>query len=487
MSNGVFSVSPSGLEDLLIQRLPQFAALRQSHQHHIAKMLWDYANSRYRHRRYMGAAFSVEYMKELWGNLGVRNRVVRDFFENIQGGKDSHLISNYTPYDFLGKVLVEFLEDQTPIDLMVDGKRMKMPPNPILSRAASDDPEVTHAKKSKWQGISPSPRMPVNQTALFEFSRKTDDARQRMSALRLLKLSRNTMCSGEIPVLYEQKSTGRLTEVLFGLQNNEREVISAALHGMWDYDLQNAHFSIFSAWAKKLGHATPVVDEYVRNKTQIRVLLKDHCQANLEDIKQCLISLMYGAPLNANPDFARIPQILGETEAKLFISNPFVKSLKQEISAIGKYIVNDTYTSRGCYVNAMGIEPSNIAGATGKFKLLSHALQGVEALALKTVVDQHRQDILLCMHDGWVSRTQLDCKQLQDSIFRATGFDLGIEEVQLPKYMPTEGAEPAWPFADSTPTNGGFWISGSSDWNTKDGVHGIVSRPDTKFKKKEKP
>jgi len=53
--------------------------------------------------------------------------------------------------------------------------------------------------------------------------------------------------------------------------------------------------------------------------------------------------------------------------------------------------------------------------------------------------------------------------------------------------MSTEGAEPAWPFADSTPVAGGFHVSGSSDWNTKDGVYGIVSRPDTKFKKKEKP
>ena len=161
--------------------------------------------------------------------------------------------------------------------------------------------------------------------------------------------------------------------------------------------------------------------------------------------------------------------------------------MTQNCASFGKYIVDDTYTSRGCYVNAMGIEPQNIAGATTKFNLLSHALQGVEALALKTVVTEHQQDILLCMHDGWVSRTNLDRNQLQDSIFSATGFDLGIEEVQLPKYQPTEGAEPAWPFADSTPTNGGLWVSMSSDWNTKDGVHGIVSRPETKFKKKEKP
>jgi hypothetical protein len=482
MSLNVFSVSPSGLEDLLIQRLPQFAALRKSHQHHIAKMLWDYANNRYRHSRYDGAAFPVEYMDPLWGNRGIRNRIVRDFFTNIQGGNDDHLMSSYTPYDFFGKALVEFLEDQTPIDLMMDGKRLSMPPNPILSRASSNDPEVTHAKKSKWIGIHPARRMPVNQAALFEFSRMTSDARQRMSALRLLKLSRNTMCPSEIPVLYEQKSTGRLAEVLFGMQNNEREVISAALHGMWDYDLQNAHYSIFSAWAKKLGHKTPVVDLYVRNKAQIRQELTEHCKSNLDDIKQCLLALLYGAPLNANPKFAAIPKKLGNPATQLFIRHQFVKDLKQEISAIGKHIVKATYSSRGCYVNAMGIEPQNVGGRIAKFNLLSHALQGIEALTLKTVVAQHSQDILLCMHDGWVSRNKLDCNQLQDLIFRATGFELGIEEAQLPKYMPLKGDEPAWPFADSKPVAGGFYVSASSDWNTKDGGHGRVTRPNIKFK-----
>jgi hypothetical protein len=132
MPNSVFSVSLSGLQELLILRLPQFAALRYSHQHHIAKMLWDYANNRYRHSKYEGAAFPVEYMNALWGNRNTRNRIVSDYFSNIQGDNISRLMSSYTPKDFLGKVLVEFLEDQTPIELLVDGKRMKMPPNPIL-------------------------------------------------------------------------------------------------------------------------------------------------------------------------------------------------------------------------------------------------------------------------------------------------------------------------------------------------------------------
>jgi len=103
----------------------------------------------------------------------------------------------------------------------------KVPPNPILSRAANDNPDVVNAKHSKWKGIRPSPTVPINQDALLEFSRKTTDPREKMSALRLLKLSRNTRCPGSIPVLYEQKSTGRLTEVLFAIQNNQREVIQS--------------------------------------------------------------------------------------------------------------------------------------------------------------------------------------------------------------------------------------------------------------------
>ena len=487
MANGIPHVLPSGLLELLQNRLPNFAALTDRHQHHIAQMLWDYANNRYQHRRYSGAAFSVDYMRALWGNLQTRNRIVREFFANIQGDNISHLISDFTPYDFLGHVLVNFLEDETPIDLLDEGKRMRMPLNPILSRAALNSPEVTHAKHSKWKGIRPSPTIPINQLALLEFSRTTTDPRQKISALRLLKLSRNTRWPGEIPVLYEQKSTGRLTEVLFALQNTQREVISAALHGCWDYDLNNAHFSILSAWAKRLGQSTPVVDEYLKNRRKIRCQLSQHCDADLDDIKECLIALLYGAPLHTNPDFTEIPRILGRDAAKRFTSHQFVRNLKNEISAVGEVIVKDTHSNRGCYVNAMGIEAPKPKKANATFNLLCHALQGVEALALKAVIAQHGEDILLCMHDGWVSRRRLDCGQLKASIYSVTGFDLEIEEQQLPKYSPAQDGVQAWRFADSTPVYGGLVVSNSSGWNAPDNVHGRNTRTDLNARRKTSP
>jgi len=78
--------------------------------------------------------------------------------------------------------------------------------------------------------------------------------------------------------------------------------LSAALDGHWDYDLSNAHFSILSAWAKRLGKNTPVVDDYLRNKKAFRTEIAALCDSPIDLIKECLIALLYGAPLSSNPD-----------------------------------------------------------------------------------------------------------------------------------------------------------------------------------------
>lgn len=78
-------------------------------------MLWDFANNLHQHTRDFGAAFSVEYMRDLWGNLRTRNFVVKDFFHCVQGDNISHLISSFTPYDFWVKRWWNFW--RTPIAL----------------------------------------------------------------------------------------------------------------------------------------------------------------------------------------------------------------------------------------------------------------------------------------------------------------------------------------------------------------------------------
>jgi hypothetical protein len=127
----------------------------------------------------------------------------------------------------------------------------------------------------------------------------------------------------------------------------------------------------------------------------------------------------------------------------------------------------------------MGIEAPQFEKKKATFNLLCHALQGVEALTLKAVVTEHGEDILLCMHDGWVSRRRLNCSKLQNLIYVATGFELEIEEQKLPKYAPTLNSSGGWGFSDSTPVaKGGLVVSASPAWNTKTNVRGRVTRTD---------
>jgi len=90
---------PSGFIERL--SMPSSLALSVRHQQNIAQMLWDFGSSRYRHFD-GGAAFSVAYMEELWGNRRIRNRVVQNFFSNKQGGSIDRQISSFRPYADIG-------------------------------------------------------------------------------------------------------------------------------------------------------------------------------------------------------------------------------------------------------------------------------------------------------------------------------------------------------------------------------------------------
>ncbi|NDC10583.1 MAG: hypothetical protein EBZ75_14835 [Oxalobacteraceae bacterium] len=45
---------------------------------------------------------------------------------------------------------------------------------------------------------------------------------------------------------------------------------------------------------------------------------------------------------------------------------------------------------------------------------------------------------MLLMHDGWVSRVQLDLRALERTIEDATGFALSVDQTQHPKHQPKD-------------------------------------------------
>jgi hypothetical protein len=64
-------------------------------------------------------------------------------------------------------------------------------------------------------------------------------------------------------------------------------------------------------------------------------------------------------------------------------------------------------------------------------KMLAHLIQGVEAKALKTVIDLYPNDIVLLQHDGFAATKKLDSKVIMDAVKEATGYQMDLESSRI--------------------------------------------------------
>ena len=428
---------PKSLIRHIAEEYAPYQELQIEHQRIIAQMLWMMTQTHYRHLRYpSGIGLPKKLIRRLWKTEAVMQRTIQsNYFVVLMGDNFSGYCSAYFPEPYMCRALIKTLSYEEPEDFIdIEGDTLRIPKNPISSRSAETD----DGKKSnsKWKGVKCKQPVPINIDSLDYFASATENSHHQMAALRILKEARNITCFGQIPVLYEQKKTGRINEVLSGLQSTPREVVRATYAGAWDYDISNCHFAILSEWAKKLGQSSPIIDFYLINKKTVRQELAIDCKPDLgldeaiKLVKKCLLSLVYGAVLNDDESRSSIGKTLGEESAAKFISHQFVKNLAYEIRSLQKFIINDLPKHAGRYGNHMGI----FTDEKDPRKLLSHALQGAEAIALKSILEHFGKHILLCMHDGWISEKRLKTADLERIIRAATGFSLEIEEVQIPAF-----------------------------------------------------
>jgi hypothetical protein len=331
----------------------------------------------------------------------------------------------------LAEGLFDFLLDDQPCVLRDSkGRAQERPRRVFLSRAAAEDGKL--GKHSVWQDYRCAASVPINVPALERFCLQTSHLRHQIAALWLRKLALMQDPPGAIPVSYEQVATGRVFDVHWHLQSTPREVLSAGLEGLWDYDIENAHYSIAYQWARKLGIEAGVIKDYLDHKREVRQALSNECRIGLNNVKECLIGLLYGAVLHTDPRYSRIAELVGSQSARLLARHPFVKALVEDIRRIRGPIVASMAKHAGRVGNAAGIYVT----PQSESKSLCHALQGVEVCALQAVVRAHGPDIVLLMHDGWVSKVPLNSQDLEQRIVHLTGFELKVEATQLPKYRP---------------------------------------------------
>ena len=249
--------------------------------------------------------------------------------------------------------------------------------------------------------------------------------------LFILQADTAHMAKGQMEITYTESTAGRLYALNGSIQTVPREIRTAALRGMWDYDIENCHYSLVAQLANRAGKQTPAIDDYLTRKREIRQQLVDDIGADIADIKQSLLALLYGATQRVTKFKGKLPAIadtLGQDKAKALFEHPLFAGLATEVKAIRKPILDRMPINRDKLINPFdkGIDLTETPAA-----LLAHALQGAEALILNTVIQQHGSNLRALMHDGWVSAVQLDWKALEQHIETATGYRVELEEKRL--------------------------------------------------------
>lgn len=229
---------------------------------------------------------------------------------------------------------------------------------------------------------------------------------------------------------YVQSSSGRwyCRGPLVSLQNIPKQLRQIILQGNFDYDIESCHYSLFAQMASKLNFKTPVIDELIANKDFFRLEIASTSGITINQVKQSLISLIYGSPLNTSV-FCSLGNNLGHEAAKVFCELEVVRALHNEIKQ-GARLIIESYKNqsrrRGTIINDLG--RSCVISKSSRPTQLSHILQGAEAQILSSVGQRWGSSLLLLMHDGFVSKNQLSTSMMSQHVFKETGWDIQFSE-----------------------------------------------------------
>lgn len=245
------------------------------------------------------------------------------------------------------------------------------------------------------------------------------------SLLQIKKLSQTDVAGyGCAMIIYFESSSGRLYADGVSLQTAPRIVRNAALNGLYDYDIENCHFSIFHQLSKNHGYHAESIEHYLANKKDVRERISSDIGITIDQAKKCLIMFLYGARANTRNENS-IPEEIGVDKAKLLYKHPLVSEIYNDIKNGRKAIIDGwNHTNSAYLINALHKGISRKASVEEK---LSHIIQGIETKALKEAVKLYPLDICLLMHDGFVCTREVDLTLISTKIKEATGFDLSIQ------------------------------------------------------------
>lgn len=448
---------PSRLISAISNHEPEFTSLPESHKYKLALMLWMCTDPRRRHSRYPSMfSFTTTAIRAIWGSDELMRQVVCWKHFTVLSGSNMVGVENgyshaYSPSPRLGKALALCLADEEPDKLITLSGRAWEPPRRAIATMAGGEGN----RHTKWKQMHPSVWIPVSVECLQELrdnhltllpefldeEHVKNTIHRRVRAIDgLIHESRNRYQTGCVAIRYSEASTGRLFASGLNLQSVPRCVRAAALSGRKDYDISTCQWTILAQMAHASGVHCDLIDDYIENKKRVRTSISEGAGISLTHAKTCLTMLLFGAPLQQSEKAIKWhpgsfeEEIGPDRTFRLCNLDEFV-SLSEELHRVGAAVLSkQPRLPNGYFTNALRlrISPKEPDGTPRPNReLLAHLLQGAEAQALMAVVEQEQQNILLCMHDGWVARDPLDVAQLTALIETKTGFRFVIEEETL--------------------------------------------------------
>jgi hypothetical protein len=273
--------------------------------------------------------------------------------------------------------------------------------------------------------------MPLKKSGFLFMDAPDVDVAYRLEILgQLIKLAQTDVAGrGFIVHRYAEGRTGRLYARGISLQTAPRIIRKAALHGLYDYDVENCHYAIFSQLAARFDCECAAIGHYLTHKNEVRESIAKAVGISIGQAKMCLLALMFGARLSEWEGNA-IPEAIG-IRAKVLFENAQFMAIANEILDGRRVILSRWDKRRTTLLNDMGRavnldEPANVR--------LAHIIQGLEAKALRAAINLYPDEVVLLMHDGFVSKRALDVQLIEKAMYADTGIRLEVagELITLP-------------------------------------------------------
>jgi hypothetical protein len=295
-----------------------------------------------------------------------------------------------------------------------------------------------------------------------------------------VRINLDIVGEGYFQQLYTEKDSGRLYgEGWLNLQTLEKEIRYMVMGGLgyYEYDMENAHYNILYQYNRLTGGvALDTMKHYINNTETIRDDLSKEFGIEKKLMKRVLLAYIYGHKLKIDGGkydtekgkwvdtrlLGKIIEYCGDNRddgiyiGKSISQNKFIKELYKEIDLSYKHMKTNWITKlsgdKERLVNPFQNEimmksqnkNKNKYITKSKGQLLSHMLQGIEAMILDIVISESGEgNFIMAHHDGWVSKTNHNTNRLEKTIRVITdrimnnyngidgGFSIGITKIKL--------------------------------------------------------